>query len=141
MIDSPILRAFSPIIAVITLMVSMFITLRGHTAPGGGFIGGLIAASAFALVGLSHGEAAVRRIIGVHPTSIAAFGLLLAALAGIAPVLASRPLFTALWAFPTPFGIKLALSTPLVFDLGVYLVVAGSMTTIALALERRGDGI
>lgn len=141
MIDSPIFRAFAPIIAAITLMVSLFITLRGHNEPGGGFIGGLIAASAFALIGLSHGEAAVRRMIGVHPTSIAAFGLLIAGLAGIAPILAAKPLFTALWAFPSAFGVEIALSTPLVFDIGVYLVVAGSMTAIALALEQRGDGI
>lgn len=141
MTDSPIFRVLAPVIAALTLLVSLFVTLRGHNEPGGGFIGGLIAAAAFALLGLSHGAPAVRRVIGVHPTSVAAFGLLLAALAGLAPILTGAPLFTALWAFPSVLGVDVALSTPLLFDLGVYLTVTGSITAIALALEQRGDGI
>jgi multicomponent Na+:H+ antiporter subunit B len=44
---------------------------------------------------------------------------------------------TGLWVYPEIFGIEVPLSSVLLFDVGVYLVVAGSITSIALALEER----
>jgi multicomponent Na+:H+ antiporter subunit B len=52
------------------------VLLRGHNEPGGGFIGGLIGASALSIYGIAYGVAAVRRALRFHPMAIAAFGLL-----------------------------------------------------------------
>ncbi|HEX5934563.1 MAG TPA: MnhB domain-containing protein, partial [Pseudorhizobium sp.] len=79
-----ILRTVAPPITALMLVFSVFVLLRGHNEPGGGFIGGLIAASALAIYGIAHGVPAVRRAIRFHPMAIAGFGLLLATLSGFA---------------------------------------------------------
>ncbi|MCG8444765.1 MAG: Na+/H+ antiporter subunit B [Hyphomicrobiales bacterium] len=131
-----ILRTFAPFLASLMVIFSIFVLLRGHNEPGGGFIGGLIAASAFAIYGIGCGVAPVRRALLFHPIAIAGFGMFIAALSGLLSALQGVPLFTGLWWFPEIVsGVKTALSTPLVFDIGVWLVVVGAITTIALALE------
>jgi multicomponent Na+:H+ antiporter subunit B len=130
-----IFRTITPWLAALMVMFSIFVTLRGHNEPGGGFIGGLIAASAFALLGIASGVSAVRRAIIVHPMAIAGFGLFFAALTGLVAHLGAYPFFTGMWVFPEIFGVTVALSTPMFFDIGVYFVVVGSITSIALALE------
>ena len=119
------------------LLFSVFVLLRGHNEPGGGFIGGLIAASALAIYGIACGVTAVRRAIVFHPLSIAGFGLLAATIAGILSLLAGVPFMTGLWIYPHLFGVEVPLSTVMLFDTGVYLVVVGAITSIALALEER----
>lgn len=136
-----IFRTLSPFVTGLALIFSVFITLRGHNEPGGGFIGGLIAASGFALLGLSHGVPRVRRALHVHPMSYAGFGLLLATVMGLLSFAVSRGFMTGLWAYPSLFGVEVALSTPMFFDIGVYFVVMGSMTSIALSLEERPGGV
>lgn len=134
-----ILRTVAPYFSSLMVLYSIFVLLRGHNLPGGGFIGGLIAASAFAIYGIACGVSPVRRAIYFHPMSIAGFGLFIAVLSGLLSLFVQAPFFTGLWAFPTIFGAELALSTPLIFDIGVYCVVVGSITSIALALEERGE--
>lgn len=136
-----IFRTAAPAITAMTLVFAVFVTLRGHNEPGGGFIGGLIAASGLALLGLSHGVPAVRRLLHLHPMSFAGFGLLVSALSGLLSLPLGRPLMTSQWAFPKLFGVEVALSTPMMFDIGVFFVVAGAMTSIALALEQREGGV
>jgi multicomponent Na+:H+ antiporter subunit B len=134
-----IFRTIAPYLTSLMVLFSIFVLLRGHNEPGGGFIGGLIAASAFAIYGIACGVAPVRRSLRFHPMSISAFGLLLAALAGLPSFFAQVPYLTGLWTFPKLFGVEVALSTPLIFDIGVYCVVVGSITSIALALEERSE--
>jgi len=69
--------------------------------------------------------------------AISAFGLFLSASAGVLSVFAGVPYMTGLWVYPHVFGVELALSSVLVFDVGVYLVVVGAISSIALALEER----
>nr|WP_316653214.1 Na+/H+ antiporter subunit B [uncultured Gellertiella sp.] len=132
-----IFRTMAPFLSALMLVFSVFVLLRGHNAPGGGFIGGLIAASAFAIQGIAGGVAPVRRALRVDPLTIAAAGLLLSALSGLLPALSGKPFMTGLWG-DLPFGFDtVAVSTVMLFDLGVYLVVAGTITAIALALEEK----
>jgi multicomponent Na+:H+ antiporter subunit B len=137
--DTVIFRTLAPYLTALMVLFSVFVLLRGHNEPGGGFIGGLIAASAFAIQGIANGVSSVRRALWFDPTTIAAAGLALAALAGLLSMFAGVPFMTALWTFPSIFGTEVALSTPMMFDTGVYLVVTGAITTIALALEERED--
>ncbi|NTF41338.1 Na+/H+ antiporter subunit B [Rhizobium rhizogenes] len=132
-----IFRTAAPFLTALMLLFSVFVLLRGHNEPGGGFIGGLIAASAFAIYGIACGVTAVRRAIIFHPLAIAGFGLLAATIAGFASILAGVPFMTGLWIYPHLFGVEVPLSTVMLFDIGVYLVVVGAITSIALALEER----
>ncbi|MCY1664221.1 Na+/H+ antiporter subunit B [Rhizobium sp. SL86] len=134
-----IFRTVAPFLTALMILFSVFVLLRGHNEPGGGFIGGLIAASAFAIYGIAYGVAAVRRAIIVHPMSIAGAGLLLAVVSGLVSVFAGVPFMTGLWIYPSLFGVEVPLATVMSFDVGVYLVVVGAITSIALALEEREE--
>ncbi|TCT35498.1 Na(+)/H(+) antiporter subunit B [Martelella mediterranea] len=132
-----IFRVAAPILSSLMMLFSIFVLLRGHNAPGGGFIGGLIAASALAILGIAMGVGAVRRAIFFHPMSIAGAGLLLSSLSGFISIFAHVPFMTAHWIYPKIFGVEVAISTVTTFDIGVYLVVVGSISSIFLALEEK----
>ena len=132
-----IFRTITPYLTSLMLVYSIFVLLRGHNEPGGGFIGGLIGASALAIYGIACGVSPVRRAMRFHPMAISGFGLFMASIAGILSLFAGVPFMTGLWWSPVLFGVEVKLSTPLIFDIGVYLVVLGAITSIALALEER----
>jgi multicomponent Na+:H+ antiporter subunit B len=133
--NSVILRTMAPFLTVLMIVFSVFVLLRGHNAPGGGFIGGLLAAAAIALYALAFGVEATRRALKAHPMTIAGGGLLLSTVSGFVSWLAGKPFMTGLW-----FNVAgVDLSTVMSFDLGVYLVVLGAFSTILLALEERED--
>jgi multicomponent Na+:H+ antiporter subunit B len=137
--QSLILRTLAPFLTALMLVFSIFILLRGHNAPGGGFIGGLIAASAFAIHGIAFGVEAVRRTLRIHPLTLAGLGLLTALISGLVSVIYRVPFLTGLWFSLPLLGDKLDISTVQFFDLGVYLVVLGAFAAILLALEERED--
>ena len=133
--NSLLFRTMAPLITVIMLVFSAYICLRGHNEPGGGFIGGLIAAAALAIYAMAAGVEAVRQALRVEPLAIAGFGVVIAALSGLASLLTEKPFMSSIW-WPVDLGdASFYLSTPMVFDIGVYCVVLGSIAAIALALE------
>ncbi len=129
-----ILRTVAPYLTALMVLFSIFVLLRGHNEPGGGFIGGLIGASAFAIYGIAAGVASVRRALYFHPMTISGSGLFLAALSGLLSLPLDVRFMTGLWAEPKILGVTVELSTPMFFDIGVYLVVLGAITSVALAL-------
>lgn len=132
--SSLIFRTAAPLIAVVMLLFSVIVLLRGHNDPGGGFIAGLIAASAAAIIGLASGVGAMRRMLRVNPIVFAGFGVALAVLSGLVSAFAADPFLTGLWLPAHAFG------TPGLFDVGVYFTVFGAVTAITLALEDGGEG-
>lgn len=138
--NTVIFRTIAPILAAIMVVFSVFVLLRGHNEPGGGFIGGLIAASAVALYGIAAGVEEVRGALKVDPLSIAGFGVFVAGLSGLASLGYQVPFLTGLWTYFNFAGTKVSLSTPMIFDIGVYLVVLGTISAIALALEEDEEG-
>lgn len=120
---------------VLILGVSLWVLLRGHNEPGGGFIGGLLAVSASILWAVTHGsQAAERRLPLRNATRLGALGVLVAGLSGVPALFLGDAYLTHLWA-TLPLGVTdLKLSTVLLFDLGVYLCVWGSLAGYALAL-------
>lgn len=135
--NSLILRTVSRFLVGLMLLFSIFLLLRGHNDPGGGFIGGLVAAAGIIVYGIADGPAAVRRILRIDPRAIAMAGLLAAIIAGLIAALAGAPFLTGIWTFigATPTEKGLALGTPLLFDIGVYLVVVGGVVGMVMALE------
>jgi len=134
--SSLILRAGTRLLAPLMILLSLFLLWRGHNLPGGGFIGGLVAASAVALQGIAFGPEAVRRTLIVPPALLGAAGVLIATLAALPAGLAGQPFFTGLWLkLKLGDGAVLPLSTPLLFDIGVYLTVVGGVCALIAALE------
>jgi multicomponent Na+:H+ antiporter subunit B len=136
---SLIFRTIAPVVVSVTILFSIFVLLRGHNEPGGGFIGGLIAVAALSIYGIAFGVETVRRAIVFHPLSIAGAGLLLATLSGVLSMVFHVPFMTGLWIYPKILGEEIPLSSVMTFDIGVYLVVVGAVTSIALSLEERGE--
>ncbi|MGS4946320.1 Na+/H+ antiporter subunit B [Meridianimarinicoccus sp. RP-17] len=135
--NSLILTTATRLIVAILLLFSMFMLLRGHNEPGGGFIGGLIGATGFVMYAIACGTSEARAALRVRPQQIAAAGLGVAALAGLSSGLLGDPIFTGEWLMIGASGDSkgLALSTVLLFDIGVYLVVMGGILTLVFALE------
>ena len=132
---SLILRTAARILLPLLLLFSFFLLLRGHNEPGGGFAGGLVAAAAFALLAVATDVPIARRALRLEPRLLIGIGLLVAAASGTVGLLGGAPFLTGLWTdLALPGGLTLALGTPLVFDVGVYLVVIGVVLTIVLAL-------
>ncbi|MEO1422423.1 MAG: Na+/H+ antiporter subunit B [Pseudomonadota bacterium] len=124
-------------IVALLLLFSIYMLLRGHNEPGGGFIGGLIGATGFVLYAVACGTKEARAALRVLPQSIAMVGLGIALAAGMFAGLFGDPLFTGQWLYLG--GSKqeggLPLSTVLAFDIGVYLVVFGAILTLVFAME------
>jgi multicomponent Na+:H+ antiporter subunit B len=114
------------------IALSLWILLRGHNAPGGGFIGGLIAAIGLIVLALAAGPAAARHTMRLPPVVVAGIGLLAAAASGVPGMLAGAPLLTHLWTTLDIGVAALDIGTTLVFDVGVYLVVVGMATGVTL---------
>jgi multicomponent Na+:H+ antiporter subunit B len=129
-----ILRTAARLLLVLMLVLAIFVLLRGHNEPGGGFIGGLLAAGGVAIYQLACGVARARRLLRVDPRGLAGVGLLTAIAAGVMGVVAGRPLLTGLWLAHALPGVG-KLGTPLLFDLGVFLLVVGTALTILFTLD------
>jgi multicomponent Na+:H+ antiporter subunit B len=131
--ESPVLRSGTRLLLPLMLLFSVFLLVRGHNEPGGGFVGGLTAATALALVLLSEGRAAARRLLRLDPLAFVAVGLLVALASGLPALVAGRPYLTGAW-LKTPLPVVGKLGSPVVFDVGVYLVVVGGVLAILFAL-------
>lgn len=138
--NTVIFRTAAPLIVATMLVFSVYICLRGHNEPGGGFIGGLIGAASIAVFGMASGVSAVRRALKVDPLALAGLGVLLAGFAGLMSLFIDAPFLTAIWLYLDMGDTTVPLSTPLFFDIGVYLVVFGTISAIALALEDESGG-
>lgn len=134
------LQLLDRVLTPILLILAIFLLLRGHNLPGGGFIAALMAAAAFELQILSRGEATVRTAIGPYLHSAIGLGLLVAAGAGTVGLLANN-IFKGIW-FHLPLGPlgALDIGTPVIFDLGVFLVVVSVATSYLLSLNRVAEG-
>lgn len=135
--NSLILRTATQLLITVLLLFSVFLLLRGHDLPGGGFIGGLTAASALSLHVIANGLVDARRLLRVPPQALTSLGLLLAVAAGFLALAGGAPYLTGQWWIFELAGTQVKLSSPLVFDVGVYLVVVGVVLTMVFSLEER----
>jgi len=131
---SSILQTAARALMPLLLLFAVFLLLRGHNQPGGGFVGGLVVALSFVLYSLAFGVDASRRALLVSPSTLLGVGPLVALTSGLPAVLMGRPFLTAQWAELSVGGTVVAVGTPLVFDVGVFLAVIGVVLTIVFTL-------
>ncbi|WP_337867440.1 putative monovalent cation/H+ antiporter subunit A [Meiothermus sp.] len=130
-LNTLILQTASRFLFTLLILLSLFLLLRGHNEPGGGFIGALVAVGAYALYALAHGLAASRKLLPVRPLRLVGVGLLIALLSAFPSLSSQRPFMAGEWF--TVFGVKIG--TPVIFDIGVYLTVFGALLAAIFALE------
>lgn len=126
--NSLIFAAFSRILFSVMLVVSVYVLYRGHNEPGGGFVGGLIAAAGFATLALARGVEVARATLRFEPMTVIGFGILAALLSGLPGLWLDGSFLTHQWRVLGNFH----LGTTLLFDIGVYLVVLGGILSLIL---------
>lgn len=134
------LRLLDRVLTPILFVLAIFLYLRGHNAPGGGFIAGLVAAAAFMLQILSRGDEEVRARVGSYLQPLAGLGLLCAAVAALLG-LTKGTFFTSVWINLELGALKIEQGTPALFDLGVFFVVIAVVTSYLLGLSKRDTDI
>jgi len=136
--NSVLLAAATRFIAPIQIIFSVYILLRGHNEPGGGFIGGLVAASAFALYAVARDVPTAKRRLYFSTQSLIAVGLLIALASGLPGLFNSESFMSGFWFAEIPLNYLglgvLKIGTPFIFDIGVYLVVLGIALLIVFSL-------
>lgn len=126
----------------VVLLVSVYATFRGHNAPGGGFIGGLIAGSAFIVRFLAGIELTIGKAQSpqkparqINPTLLIGAGLLISVVTALVPLVQGDTLLESAivkWDVPLVGTVKLVSST--FFDIGVYLLVVGVVLLSLISL-------
>lgn len=135
--QSLILRTATRLLVSLILVFSVYLLFRGHNSPGGGFSGALVAATGFALYIMAEGAGSLRKAIRIDPRRLIVYGMGITLVAGLMGLISDKPFLTGLWwSLGEDSDISgLAIGTPLLFDIGVYAIVLGTILTLILALE------
>jgi len=129
-----ILKTASNYLLPLLLLFSVFILLRGHYLPGGGFVGGLVASIAFVLHAFANGLKTTQKFLLYHPGILIPIGLTVSLVSGLVPMFAGKAFMKGTW-FAKPFPVIGNVGTPLFFDVGVYFVVIGVTLTILFTIS------
>lgn len=130
-----ILATFARLLLPLALLVSVFIFLRGHNLPGGGFIAGLITAVALIMQYLANGVSWTHARLPERTQPLIAAGLLIALLTGLGSWAFGRPFLTSTFGHMSwPLVGEFELASAMAFDLGVFLVVVGATLLILINL-------
>lgn len=131
--NSSILRSLGRLLASLLLLASLYLLWRGHNAPGGGFAGGMMAAAAFVLLSVAYGPMVGWRAVRVSPLVLVPLGIAVALGSGFVGVATGGVFLEGRWV-TVEVGETVKLGTPLLFDVGVYLVVIGVVLAVIVPL-------
>ena len=132
-----ILVTVSKLLLPIALLVSVFLFLRGHNEPGGGFIAGLVTGVALILQYIAEGSRRTEVRLPWDHLGVIGAGVLIAVATGMASWLFGHPFLTSTFAYVTlPVVGKFELASAMLFDLGVYLAVVGTVLLILAGIGR-----
>ncbi|MBV1789388.1 monovalent cation/H+ antiporter subunit A [Marinobacterium sp. D7] len=132
-----ILATVSQLLLPLALLVSVYIFLRGHNMPGGGFIAGLITAVAIIQQYVANGVDFIKERLRLNYQWLIGSGLLIATLTGIGSWAFGRPFLTSWFGhFHLPLVGDFELASAMLFDLGVYLTVIGATLLILANLGK-----
>lgn len=136
MIPAVLIRLLLPVAA----LVSIFLLLRGHNQPGGGFVGGLVMAMAVILQYMVGGTSWVESRSRLHPQHWVGLGILIAALTGAWSWLFGLPFLDGMsWKTYVPLLGEIYIGTALFFDIGVYMLVVGATVLVLVALAHQSS--
>lgn len=137
---SLILSTAARILARVIVVLSIYLLLRGHNAPGGGFIAALVAGSAVVLQYLANGLPGVNRIFPVEFSTLLGAGLLLAVGVGVGGiVIGDQFLQSGIWEANLPLLGERKVAASLIFDVGVFLVVLAVIVAIVRYLAEDSE--
>lgn len=130
-----IIQTATKVVFFIIFLFAIHIFFAGHYTPGGGFVGGLLSASAIVLLLLAFDIQTIKKALPFNYTVIIAIGLILALGTASASILFDVPFFTHAYDyFDLPLFGKTSLHSAMLFDLGVYLVVVGATMNIIFSI-------
>ncbi|MEA3406377.1 MAG: monovalent cation/H+ antiporter subunit A [Pseudomonadota bacterium] len=122
-----ILQTFTRLMMPLMILVAVYIFLRGHNLPGGGFIAGLIASVALIVMYLSNGIEWTQQRLRIDMHLVIGFGLLIATATGLVAMAMGYPFLTSAFShIHWPVIGEFEIASAIAFDLGVFLVVVGS---------------
>ncbi len=122
------------------LVVAAYLFFAGHNAPGGGFAAGLVTSLAITLRYLAGGRFELLKTVPIPYERLLGLGLVLALIAVVTPMFFQRPPLSSDYVEYTVPGLgEVALVSPLIFDLGVFFIVVGTITSILRSLGSRID--
>jgi multicomponent K+:H+ antiporter subunit A len=134
MVPAVLVRLLLPI----AFVVSVYLFMRGHNQPGGGFVAGLVMSVAFILQYMVAGTQWVEAQMSLRPLRWMGTGLLFATVTGLGAMAAGYPFLTThTWHFTLPLLGDIHIASALFFDIGVYAVVVGSTLLILTALAHQ----
>lgn len=134
-LNNVILETTTKVVSYLILAFAIYLFLAGHNNPGGGFVAGLVTASALVLNYLTFDMETIEKRKNFHFRIMIGIGLLLAVGTGLGGVLFGQAFLThAFGMFTLPFLGETELATATIFDLGVYFVVVGVTMTIILSI-------
>lgn len=140
MTDSIFFKFVARVMAPVLVMFSIFLLLRGHHEPGGGFVGGLVAAGSIVLLTLAYGPDEIRRRLRVDFLRAIFYGILLSVGAGLVGMVLGNYFQQGFWWSIDLRGIAhIEISTALIFDIGVYIVVVGVASSIVMAMAEESE--
>lgn len=128
------------ILTPVLLLLAVVFLLAGHNAPGGGFIAGLVVATAFLMQIMARGDSFVRRLIGIYLQPAMGLGLLIALFSALLGIANHGVFFQGIWWKISLGEFVLELGSPTTFDIGVFLVVSAFVTSYLLELSRPAEG-
>lgn len=135
-INEVILQSISKVVVFIILTLALYLFFSGHNAPGGGFIGGLVLASAFVLLLLAFDIETVRAGIPLNFSILSACGALIVVVSGVGAVLFGEPfLKQTFFQLTLPLFGTVEFTTVTIFEIGVALTVVGVVVTIILSIS------
>ena len=135
--NSVILRTISKAILPLVLVFAVYLLMRGHHAPGGGFIAGVMAGTIIAFQYLVFGSEYMNQMFSLNYRGVIALGLLVAGATGFIPMLFGYPfLRSEVWYLEMPLFHEVEIASAAFFDIGVFLVVVGGILTIVTTIRR-----
>jgi monovalent cation:proton antiporter len=133
--SSLILTTVTRLVFFIILLFSVYLLLRGHNSPGGGFIAGVMTALGILLQSIAEDLSYVRKVFRVEPRWLAALGLLTSFTTGLVPMALGYPFLTSTYGhLHVPVLGDIEIATAMFFDFGVYFVVVGGTLLMIFTL-------
>ncbi|WLD57361.1 Na+/H+ antiporter subunit B [Salinispirillum sp. LH 10-3-1] len=132
--NTVVLHTAATFLLPLQFLFSVFLLLRGHDEPGGGFIAGLVASGAIVLYLFANGVSATRKLMRIKPQDLLGLGLVMCLASTLPGFFVNGEFMTALWWEFMLGESEVKLSTVLIFDIGVYLGVVGTILTIVVSL-------